>query len=143
MSRQDQFVTYVSVQRVPGGPLVRIPESFDTCNGGQVSATSTKHRPGGSSRPRSFGGPSDTDNVTVGRFWDLTRDDALVKQLMKVAGWAAASIERHPTDAQMTPSGAPTIWTGTLLRVKPPDHDSNSSSVAMWELEFETAGTVG
>jgi hypothetical protein len=142
MSRQDQFVTFVSVQLTPGGPLVRIPDPFDTCSGGAVTAADTKHRPGGALNEQSFGGPRTVENVTTSRGWDQARDNDLSKRLMNCVGWAKAQVSKQPTDPQMVPIGAPTTWTGTLIRVTPPPHDSNSASRAMMELEVSTAGSV-
>src|SRR6059036_351117 len=142
MARQDQFRTDVFVQLAPGGPLVRVTDPFDTCSGGAVTAADTKHRPGGALNEVSFGGPRTVENVTVSRCRGPGRDNDLSKRLMGVVGWAKAQVSKQPLDAQMVPSGAPTTWTGTLIRVTPPAHDANSASTAMLELEVSTAGSV-
>lgn len=142
MSRQDQFLITVSAQLTAGGPMVSLG-TFDRRSGGEVSASDTKYRPGGSPNEISLGGPRTVGNVTVSRLYDLARDHDRAKQLAAVVGQGRVTVSQQPLDASQVPTRTPTIWNGVLTRVTFPDADSSGNAASMLELEVSTAGGVG
>lgn len=140
-NRQDQFLVTVTAQQTVGGPLTSLGR-FDKRSGGTVSASDTKHRPGGSADELSFGGPRTTENVTVQRNYDADRDDAIVKRLRGLVGQATVVVSQQPLDGTLTAKGEPTVWRGTLIKVTAPDADSTASGTSMFELEVSVSGSV-
>jgi hypothetical protein len=111
---------------------------FDNLEGGGVVAGVTKRRPGTSrSKRATYGGPQDTDDVTVSREWLRSRDYPLQRRLRRKAGWADAVVTRVPLDPRFeVPTGAePEILVGGLLSaVNSPDSDSDGDDTAMLSL---------
>jgi hypothetical protein len=77
-------------------------------------------------------------NVTISRLYMLTRDHHYVGWLMRAAGQGKVTITKQPLDPEENPYGDPLVYTGTLKRCSPPEHDSNSSDAAIIELELST-----
>lgn len=137
MSREDQYAVSVSVDGEPLGV-------FDKFSGGETSSEETKYKPGGMVPQRSLGGSASTDNVTVSRLYDLERgDNDLVKRLRPRTGRGIVVVSKQPLDVDGNPFGKPDVYTGKLQRIKAPDHDSESTSAGIWEMEVSTEGTVG
>ncbi len=111
---------------------------FDTCEGGGTSSEISKRRPGTARSMRAtYGGPQDTDDVTVSREWVRSRDYPLQRRLRKKIGWAEVVVTRVPLDPRFNvPSGAePEILVGGLLgNMNPPDSDSAGNDTAMLSL---------
>jgi hypothetical protein len=111
---------------------------FDTCEGGAVSAEISKRRPGTArSKRATYGGPQDTDDVTIAREWVRSRDYPLQRRLRTKTGWAEVRVTRVPLDPRFNvPSGAePEILVGGLLQqVQAPDSDSDGNDTAMLSL---------
>lgn len=108
---------------------------FQTFSGGGAAADDTKNRPGGMGPEESLGGPVSRDAFTVGRLYKLERDHGLYKQIDAKAGSARVVAVRQKLNKDRTPSGDPITYTGTLIKVMPPDHDSNASDRAEFTLE--------
>lgn len=134
--REDQFAVTVTADDRP-------LDLFDKFSGGVASAEETKYKPGGMRPQRSLGGSSTIDNVTVSRLYELARDHDLVRWLRSRVGKAQMTVAKQPLDVDGNPWGKPDVYTGKLQRVTAPDHDSESSSAALFELEISTEGTVG
>lgn len=133
--RVDQFSTSVVVDDRPLGV-------FDAHEGGVVSAEEQKYRPGGMKPQKSLGGYPSTDNVTVRKLYE-PNDVDIVRWLRGLVGKATAVITKQPLDVDGNPFGKPDVFTGKLQRVAAPDHDSNDSGPALFEIEVSTEGTVG
>lgn len=136
MSRQDQYDVTVVVSY---GGTTRDMGTFDGFSGGEITADDTKFYPGGMQNQISLGGRRSVENFTLTRLYNLTRDHPL-------QGWLAAGVGRATvvaTKASLTVDrGAvpdPLIYQGTLIRHAPPEHDSNSSDAATYELEVSSA----
>lgn len=132
MSRSDQYNVTVKVGRLVLG-------TFDSFSGGEVDSEEAKFRPGGMAPQVSLGGAQSVGNVTVARLYDLSRDHALVKRLMRMAGSAPMVVTKQALRLDRTPAGEPLVYTGTLKSVTPPEHDSESSDAAKLELEMSSA----
>jgi hypothetical protein len=108
---------------------------FQTFSGGGTAADDTKNRPGGMGPEESLGGPVSRDAFTVGRLYKLERDHALYKKLDTLTGSARVVAVRQKLNRDRSPFGDPITYTGTLIKVTPPDHDSNASDRAEFTLE--------
>lgn len=108
---------------------------FQTFAGGGVAADDTKNRPGGMGPEESLGGPKSRDAFTVSRLYKLERDHSLIKPLDEKAGFGRVVAVRQKLNKDRSPFGDPITYTGTLIKVTPPDHDSNASDRAEFTLE--------
>lgn len=135
MSRQDQWLITATLDGKPIG-------TWDKKTGGAVTAQDTKYRPGGMVPEVSLGGPVTIDNVTLDRLYDDSQK-ALLKQLMAAAGKGRVAVTQQDLDTYGAPKGAPYVFTGTLIKVTPPDADSMSNAAAMLAIEVSTDGRVG
>lgn len=126
--RQDQERVEVRVDDIDCGV-------FQTFSGGGTAADDTKNRPGGMGPEESLGGPISRDAFTVGRLYKLERDHALYKTLDAKTGFGRVVVKRMKLQRDRTPFGDPITYTGTLIKVTPPDHDSNASDRAEFTLE--------
>jgi hypothetical protein len=103
---------------------------FQTFSGGGTAADDTKNRPGGMGPEESLGGPVSRDAFTVGRLYKLERDHPYFKTLQSKTGHGRVVAVRQKLNKNRTPFGDPETYTGTLIKVTPPDHDSNASPSA-------------
>lgn len=108
---------------------------FQTFSGGGTAADDTKNRPGGMGPEESLGGPVSRDAFTVGRLYKIERDHPLFKKLDGKTGAGKVVAVRQKLGRDRVPVGDPTTYTGTLIKVTPPDHDSNASDRAEFTLE--------
>lgn len=126
--RQDQERVTVRVDDIDCGV-------FQTFAGGGTAADDTKNRPGGMGPEESLGGPVSRDAFTVGRLYKLERDHVLYKTLDRLTGSGRVVAVRQKLEKDRSPFGDPITYTGTLIKVTPPDHDSNASDRAEFTLE--------
>ena len=108
---------------------------FQTFSGGGTAADDTKNRPGGMGPEESLGGPVSRDAFTVGRLYKLERDHGLFKTLDAKTGSGRVVAVRQKLNKDRSAFGDPITYTGTLIKVTPPDHDSNASDRAEFSLE--------
>jgi hypothetical protein len=108
---------------------------WQTFSGGGVTAEDTKNRPGGMGPEESLGGPVSRDAFSIARLYRLDRDHPLFKRLDGLAGSGRVVATRQKLNKDRTPNGDPITYTGTLIKVTPPDHDSNASGRAELTLE--------
>ena len=109
--------------------------TFQTFSGGGTAADDTKNRPGGMGPEESLGGPVSRDAFTVGRLYKLERDHPIFKTLDAKTGSARVIAVRQKLNKDRSAFGDPITYTGTLIKVTPPDHDSNASDRAEFSLE--------
>lgn len=83
----------------------------------------------------SLGGPVSRDAFTVGRLYKLERDHPLFKPLDAKCGSGKVVAVRQKLAKDRSAVGDPITYTGTLIKVSPPDHDSNASDRAEFTLE--------
>jgi hypothetical protein len=115
---------------------------WDKCTGGEVDSDETRYRPGAMGKPISLGGQITVGNVVVSRMFDQIRDGAIAHWLIGLVGKGVIVVHKQPLDIDGNAAGRAFTYTGKLKKAQPPDHDSESSAVAMFELEMVPAGTV-
>jgi hypothetical protein len=89
-----------------------------------------------------LGGPASTENVTVGRVFDIYMQTKY-KRLRSRVGLATMFVSHQPLDNNARPSGPSEVYSGILNRVTTPDADDNAAEVAMIELELSSNQVVG
>lgn len=134
MLREDTYSVSVMVDAVDLGV-------WDMKNGGEGDSEETTYKPGGMGAQISLGGSQTTGNVTVAKLYDKAIHDR-VHWLMGRRGRATMIVTQQPLDADGAAWGRPIVYSGTLKRVSPPDHDSESNSAAKIELEMTPNGPV-
>lgn len=130
MSTQRQYEVHVVIDGRDLGV-------WDTLTGGNFDSDEVKHRDGGMGPEQALGGAPTTENVTVGRRFKKGRDETLVTWLRPRRNKRSQATQ-IPLDENKNPYGDPIVYVGVLKAVNPPDADSNSSDVAMLELEIST-----
>ncbi|MEO6205218.1 MAG: hypothetical protein ABIO67_07550 [Mycobacteriales bacterium] len=114
---------------------------FDTRTGGTTTAENAKHTPGSApSSQVALGGPRVTEDVTISRAFVASRDHDLIRLYRPQAGLAEMTVTQVPLDKDGREFGRPEVWTGVLMTIGPPDYDSNSSDVSMFEIVLTADG---
>lgn len=127
VAAQRQFL--VTIEGIAG--------TFATKTGGETSADTSDVYDGGKKHPEKLASPATTDNVTVSRPFRPARDGALAKRLRPLVGSYRSTVTVQPTDADLIPVGAPTVYANALLvRLADPEHDAASGDSSTIELEF-------
>jgi hypothetical protein len=116
---------------------------FDNLEGGGATAEGTKHRRGGLGKSRAYGGLPSVNDLTVSRDYDLARDHQHAHWLLNIVGRARVTVVDQPLDEFGVAFGRPFTYTGKLIGATPPNHNSNSSDLGMFELVVSTDGEVG
>lgn len=135
MSRKSQERVQVTIDSEDWGV-------FDTFSGGEADSEETRHRPGGMGVEKSLGGMLTVGNVTISRLYELERDHDRCRALMNRAGKARIVAGRARLDTDGNPFGEPTVYTGIVKTVTPPESDSMSDDTAMLEIVFVPDGSV-
>jgi hypothetical protein len=117
--------------------------TFDTWEGGNVTAENTKHRRGGMGEQVAIGGPVTIEDLTVSRDYDLARDNQNAHWLSQAVGKGRVIAKKQYLDADGVAFGNPIIITGILIGYNEPNADSDSADVAMFELVINPNGVVG
>ena len=126
-SAQRQFLI-----RVAG-----IPGYFATKAGGKTSAAVAKVWDGGSLDPENLAGPAETENLTLGRPYRVSRDQPMIDTYEPLVGRFLTTVSIAPTDRNLVPLTKPRVYVDSLLvGVTPPDGDAASSDPATVEVEF-------
>lgn len=134
-SRADQYAVSVNIDGLDTG-------IWDTCDGGEMGSEETKYKPGGMNPQVSLGGSQELGNVTVARLYDLDRDNPFIRTWMNRCGKASVVVTKQPLDVDGNVYGDPLVYSGLLMTVTPPSHDSESSDAARVELEISTNGSI-
>lgn len=140
--RQDTRSVMVTVFR-PGTDIPIIKGVWDTKTGGQMDSEERVYHPGAMAEAISLGGRRTPENVTLSRLCLVGRDWEAIPSLLAVVGRARVTVADHPLDFDGNAiSGIHVLtYNGTLKRVQPPEHNSESSDPAMIEIEV-TVDTV-
>lgn len=136
MSREDQYNVTVSASY---SGTTKDLGTFDKLTGGEIDSEESKFRPGGLKEQISLGGSRSVSNVNVSRLYDLARDHGNAGWLIGGVGKADVVVTKQPLDVDGNAYGRPIIYKGKLKKFTPPDHDSESSNAAMFELEVSSA----
>lgn len=132
LQSQEKVTVIVKYNGTTYGPVV-----FQTFSGGAVAATSIKNRQGGMGDEESLGGPKSREAITVAKIFDLEQDLPNFKFLDNACGGGQVSIGRQKLLPNKVAYGNPINYTGTLMKVTPPDSDSNATEKAEWSLEID------
>lgn len=138
-SREDTFVVTVTV--IKGGESRNLGV-FDTWAGGEVDSDNSKYPRGGMQPEEPLGGRKTVGDVTVGRLYDAFMQEQ-EPWLDAGVGRAEGILTKQPLDDDGNAFGRPRVYTGKLITMTPPDHDSTSSDPARLELVFSTRGNIG
>jgi hypothetical protein len=114
---------------------------WDKVTGGAIDSEELKFKPGGMAPQVSLGGSKTNENVTLQRLYRLVRDHNHLQKLINAVGRGSVVVSKQPLDVDGNPFGRPIVYKGILKRVTPPEHDSESNSPAMLEIEVSTSGT--
>lgn len=115
--------------------------TWDTREGGATEAdTPDPYRPGGMGPPESAGGDPVTGDLTMRkRFKGATIAETYVALVNKV-GSGACVVTFQPLDAAKVAFGKPIVWKGVLTGIEPPDHDSNETGWATFQVTVQPDG---
>jgi hypothetical protein len=116
---------------------------FDTWEGGNVTAESTKHRRGGMGIQVAVAGVPTIEDVTVSRDYDLARDNPMAHVLSNAVGRARVVATKTYLDSDGNPYGDPIIIRGVLVGYNEPNSDSDAADFAMFEIVINPDGNVG
>jgi hypothetical protein len=109
---------------------------FDKFSGGDVTASSNKHRPGGMGPEITYLSLPSYSDVTLTKVYETQRDHDRVAQLHALAGRALASVTLQPLDDNGQPWGTPRVYQGRLTTIKDGGTDSMSSAARMFEIDI-------
>ena len=142
MTRIDQYAISLRIDERPWG-------IFDTMSGGDSMAEEVKYSPGNMAPEVSLGGVKKTGNITLTKLYRLKAagpefpaDHPRITALMNKVGRAKAEITKQPLDIDKMTFGKAIVYSGIVVRVMPPETDSNSSGPAMLEIEVSVSGDV-
>ena len=133
MSREDQYNVSATLNGVDLG-------TFDKMTGGDVDSDETKYKQGGMVPEISLGGSKTVTNITLSRLYDFDGDHQIRAALVAGVGSGTMIITKQPLDVDGNIYSSPIVYEGTLKQLTFPDHDSNSSSAGMIEMEISSAG---
>lgn len=129
-----------TAQRFALVTVAGLPGTFARKTGGNITAEVTKSYDGGSEVPELLTGPPNHENVTVGRDYDPTIDEPMLRQLRPVAGRWITTVVEQPTDTDMVPFGPPITRPGAkLVEIHEPETDAGSATAKRLELVFAIA----
>lgn len=141
--REDLFAVAVTVVRtVNGDETAKNLGTFDTFEGGETESEDTKYNRGGLQGQESLGGRRSVGNVTVARLYDEFMQE-VEPWLDAGVGSARVTVTKQPLDEEGNAWGRPRVYTGKLIGLTPPDHDSESSDASRIELVVGTHGNIG
>jgi hypothetical protein len=113
---------------------------FDTWEGGNVTADSTKYRPGNMGPQMALGGNPEIDDITCVRYYDQLRDSPNDTWLASGVGGARCAVKKQTLDPDGNAYGTAYNITGTLVGFQHPEHDSNSADFALLTLVIAPTG---
>lgn len=133
--RADQAAIYVAVYDQTGTNVLDT-NVWATIEGGDMTATDTKTRPGGMGDEESLGGPRSRSNATLTRQYTNDVLHPLVPKLEALCGAGAAAISWKPLDADGNPDGDTHGISGILIDVQTTKRDANTSEAMFLTLVF-------
>lgn len=118
---------------IPG--LTIDSKSWDKFSGGGHTAETQNYPPGGMQPSLAVGGVSKRNQATLER----ARDDTLIASEIALDGAvnSPCSVGVTPLKNATTTAGNQRTYTGVIREVTPPDQDSTSSSISMYQIVIE------
>lgn len=142
-NREDKYIVTMSVTRTTSqGTETRNLGVMDTFEGGESDADVTQYRRGGLSAHESLGGSKTVGDITTARLYDSFMQEQ-EPWLEAGVGRADATLTKQPLDDDGNAFGRPRVYTGKLMTLTPPDHDSESSDAARIEFVVSPNGNIG
>lgn len=130
--REDLYNVTVTIYGVDGND--KHQWTFDTFEGGDVTAKETKYRQGnGTNDEVSLGGATSISNITVGGLmtYDMYQN---LTWLMNQTGKATMIVNKQPLDVDGAAFGKALIYKGILDGVTPPKANSSSDAAGVLSL---------
>ncbi len=109
---------------------------WQTRTGGEGTAAASKEFDGGSLTAEIITGNIEYSDVVVTRMWDDQVDGRLFPWLLTMQGRLVAWISDAQTDANLVPTGDVLQFLGTLIKVTPPQANTNSNAAKKISLTF-------
>ena len=134
--RADQAAIHASVE---GSTLDK--NVWTSMEGGDMTATDTKTRPGGGGAEISLGGPRSRSNCTITRQYSNDVLHALVPQLERLCGEAAMHVGWTPLDADNNPNGSTHTISGKLIELMTTKRDANGTEAIFLSLVMSCNAT--
>lgn len=122
---------------------VRDLGTFDTWEGGDITADNTKHRRGGMGPQVAVPGPATVEDVTITRDYDPPRDHQHAHWLSSAVGKARVIATKSVLDEDGNAFGRPLVIRGILVGYNHPGHDSDSGDTAFVGIVISPDGAVG
>lgn len=116
---------------------------FDTWEGGGVTSESTKHRRGGMGRQIAVAGVPVIEDVTIGRDYDLVRDNPMAHTLSDAVGRGRIVATKVYLNDDREAVGDPIVIRGVLVGYNEPNSDSDSGDINMFQIVVNPDGEVG
>lgn len=129
MAIESQFLITVHIDGVGDCGV------FDKRTGGDATAPTAKHRPGGMGPEKAYRTLPTYSDLTVSRVLERDRDYELVRRLRNLSGNAQMVVTEQPLDDDGNAWGSPQTWQGRLTNVKPGQVDSTSQNPRMFEID--------
>lgn len=138
-NREDNFI--VTAILTWNGKTLNMG-TFDSISGGESDSESTKYARGGLADEEPLGGRKTVGDVTIGRLYDtyMQNNEAWIDD---ATGKGTLTITKQPIDDDGNSFGPKRVYTGKLITMTPPDHDSMSSDAARIELVCSPKGSIG
>jgi hypothetical protein len=110
---------------------------FAQKSGGNAGADVTRVFNGGSLVPEVLAAPAQVEDVTVSRPYDPGRDAGVIARLAPLVSRWRTTISVTPTDADLVPVAAPSVFANALLtNVAHPEADAGSGDAGTFALTF-------
>lgn len=129
--RSDQTLIHVTIT---GSFLDK--SAWASMDGGDMTATDTKTRPGGMGDEKNLGGPRSRTDCIVERQYTNDLIHPIIANLESLCGTGAGKISWTTLDGDGNPNGPTESITGVLKEVKKPKWDANASGTAFLTLTF-------
>lgn len=134
MSRQDQRLVTVILDPDDTARKTDLG-TWDNLTGGNADSEESIYYPGGMGARLSLGGRRTIENITISRYYKIGRDPELLPKLLDRRGRGILDVTDQPLDVDGNIYGTALVYRCTLKAVNPPDAASESTDVAMIEIE--------
>lgn len=126
-----------------GGPF-EVSGAFAQMAGGNKTGEVRTYREGGEPAPQKAGGPTDRDDITLGRPWRRTRDAELAVAFDRAVMKSRWTVTKQPLDEDFNAYGRPMVFHDCLLTgCNHPDVDADAvGDIARLELTFAPSGEL-
>lgn len=107
------------------------PEPYATQTGGGTNVDAEEDYDGGNDEPVVEYGPTKTEDIVIGRAWDM--DNGAAHRRNRTRHGQPVTITKQPLDKAGIPTGTPSIFRGIQIGQSEPPVDRNSQRRAKYE----------